>query len=325
MASISVIMLKEFSDAVRSKRFIILLLAFILLMAAAVANTYIAQSQGVTAPVAMPRGFLLLVASNLTSIMGFFAPILGIALGVDAVSGEREKGTLKMVLSQPVFRDMFINGKFLGTVAAISLAICVAFLVNIGGSIVAIGITPTAEEATRLALFLVFSILYAVAYYGIAVLISTVSKRTTISVIASIMIWAAFTFIITIIASLVAFSAVPIRIRPGQNMTITEEMRRELMEEFRARAAITESINMFTPNYHFSRAANYILQAQVRAGFAPGIFPERFGSPPSQQVFRPVSIVESLSAAWPNVLVLALIAIFTFMATYMVFTRQELR
>ncbi|MEM2027600.1 MAG: ABC transporter permease subunit [Candidatus Bathyarchaeia archaeon] len=159
MASVSVIASKEFSDIIGSKRFIILLSIFALLMIAAVASTYISATQGIAAPTAMPRGFLLSVASNLTSMMTYFAPILGIVLGVDAVSGEREKGTLKMVLAQPVFRDT-----------------------------------------------------YAVAYYGIAILISTVSKRTTVSVIASIMIWAVFTFILPIIVTMVAFSVTPIRI-----------------------------------------------------------------------------------------------------------------
>ncbi|MCX8188678.1 MAG: ABC transporter permease [Nitrososphaeria archaeon] len=31
--------------------------------------------------------------------MSSFAPIIGLALGFDAISGEREKGTLKIVLA----------------------------------------------------------------------------------------------------------------------------------------------------------------------------------------------------------------------------------
>ncbi|MEM2321308.1 MAG: ABC transporter permease subunit [Candidatus Bathyarchaeia archaeon] len=318
MASITVVASKEFSDIIRSKRFIVLLSVFVLLMVASVANVYISATQGVAAPAAMPRGFLLSVASSLTNIMVFFAPILGISLGVDAVSGEREKGTLKMVLVQPVFRDTFINGKFLGTIAAISLAVCIAFLVNIAGSIIALGITPTGEDAARLLLFLVFSIIYTLAYYGIAVLISTVSKRTAVSVIASIMIWTIFTFIISIVASMIAFSTVSIRIQPGQNITITPELREELMR----RAAIIETANMFTPNYQFSRAANYILRAFVRVGPPAPASPSRSPQQPPQ---RAVSIAESLVSAWPNILVLALIAAFTLIATYMIFVRQETR
>lgn len=125
MSNMFIVASKEFSDIIRSKRFIVLQSIFVLLMVAAIASTYISVTQGVTTPTAMPRGFLLSVASNLINMIAYFAPILGISLGVDAVSGEREKGTLKIVLVQPVFRDTFINGKFLGTIAAISLAVCV--------------------------------------------------------------------------------------------------------------------------------------------------------------------------------------------------------
>ncbi|MEM2168638.1 MAG: ABC transporter permease subunit [Candidatus Bathyarchaeia archaeon] len=318
MASASIIASKEFSDIIRSKRFIILLSIFVLLMIAAVTSTYISATQGIATPTAMPRRFLLSVASSLTGMMAYFAPILGIVLGVDAISGEREKGTLKMVLAQPVFRDTFINGKFLGTIAAISLAVCVAFLVNVGGSIIALGITPTDDDAARLLLFLIISIIYAIAYYGIAILISTVSKRTTISVIASIMIWAVFTFILPIIATMVAFSIAPIRIQPGQNVTITPE----LIREFRRRMAVTETVNMFTPNYHFNRAANNILRAFIGAGFMPeGGAPDQ----PPQQVIRTISVIESLAMVWSNILIIALIAAFTLIATYMLFVRQETR
>ncbi|MEM1783408.1 MAG: ABC transporter permease subunit [Candidatus Bathyarchaeia archaeon] len=188
-----------------------------------------------------------------------------------------------------------------------------------GGSIIALGITPTGDDAARLFLFLIISIIYAVAYYGIAILISTVSKKTTVSVIASIMIWAVFTFILPIIATMVVFSITPIRIQPGQNMTITPELR----EEIRRRITITETVNMFTPNYHFNRAANNILRAYIGAGFMPegGATSGR----PLQQAIRAVSIIESLAMVWPNILVIALIAVFTLIATYMLFVRQETR
>jgi ABC-2 type transport system permease protein len=326
MANLFVVASKEFSDIIKGKRFIILLAVFILLMTAAVANTYISATQGMATRPGLPMGFLRLVASGLTTMMSYFAPILGIALGVDAISGEREKGTLKMVLAQPIYRDTFIYGKFLGTLLAISLAIFATSLIEVSGCIIALGITPTSDDAIRLILFILFSILYTMAYYGIAILISTLSKKTTISVIAGVMIWATFTFIIPIVASLVAYSTVTIRIQPGQNITrirpgenMTAEAR-QIMEALRARTSIMETINMFTPNYHFTRIAQYILQAFVTIGiteFRPG------GG--ATLTTRPVTIMESLTSSWPNILVLALLTIATFIISSAIFTKQEAR
>ncbi|MEM2103520.1 MAG: ABC transporter permease subunit [Candidatus Bathyarchaeia archaeon] len=331
MADLFVVASKEFSDIIKGKRFIILLAAFALLMTAAVASTYVSETQGIFASLGLSRGFLRSVASGLTTMMAYFAPILGVSLGVDAVSGEREKGTLKMVLAQPIFRDTFINGKFFGTFLAISLAVSTVSFIVVSGCILMLGITPTGNDVARLILFVLFSILYTMAYYGIAVLISTIAKKTTISVIASVMLWATFTFIISIVASLVASSVTPIRIQPSQNVTsirprpgnVTIEQQ-QLMQALAQRTAISETINMFTPNYHFTRIAQYILQAYASVGFG-GFIPGAAGLVPSGETQRTISIVENLSSAWPNILVLVFITVFVFIATYLLFVRQEAR
>lgn len=327
MVSMFTVASKEFSDIVKSKRFLLLVAVFGLVMVAAVATVYLSATEG-TRGASMPRGFLGSVASSLVTMMSYFAPIMGIALGVDAISGEKEKGTLKLTLAQPIFRDTIINGKFLAAFLAISLATFIASLVNIGGSVLALGVTPTVEDVTRLMLFMLFSILFAMAFYGIATFLSTISKRTTQSVIVSVVLWVVFTFIISIVASLVASSMVPISFQPGQNMTIfrpgqnmtgnPEEIAR-LTEQFRSRTAITEAIESITPNYHFTRIARYILQISVNIGISPGA--GRVG----QTTTRAVSIMESLGSAWPNILVLTLVTALTFIASYMLFTRQEIR
>jgi len=270
--------------------------------------------------IAMPTGFLGRAAYMMATSMSYFVPVIGVALGCDAVSGEREKGTLKIVLAQPVHRDTFVTGKFVAALLAISLAVLIASLVNVGGSIVILGVTPTGEDIVRLVLFMLFSIVYAMSYYGIAILLSTVSKRTTQSVIMSVTLWAIFTFAIPIIASLVAYMYRPItgieRIGPGnvtrpfRNVTSPEEIRR-IVEQMRGRAAITEAINSITPNYHFTRITQYILN--ISGGFMQG------------GVNLRVSIYQGLISAWPHILVLILVACITLVASYIIFVRQEVR
>lgn len=307
--------LKEFSDIVKGRRFIVLVIVFGLLLTVAIASVYLTVMQNINIPgIAMPRGFLGRAAYTLIAMMSYFAPIIGLALGFDAISGEKEKGTLKIVLAQPVYRDIVINGKFLAALLATSLAILVASIMNISGVVFILGVTPTGEEVTRLVLFIAFSILFAMTYYSIAVLLSTVSKRTTQSMIIGVVLWAIFTFVIPIIASLVAFTVRPIRI--GQNIeNMTREEMQQLMEEMRSRTAIMEAINSFTPNYHFGRIVQYILN--VYTGMAIG--------PRNPAEARSISILEGLTSAWPNILVLVLVTAIAFIASYMIFMRQEIR
>jgi ABC-2 type transport system permease protein len=323
---------KEFSDIVRGKRFLILVIVFGLVMAMAVASVYlrVVQAAQQAGGIAMPRGFLGLAAYNLITTMSYFAPIIGLALGCDAISGEREKGTLKITLAQPVFRDTVINGKFLAAFMAISLAIIIASIADIGGSVLTLGITPTIDDIARLLLFMLFSILFAMTYYGLSAFLSTVSKRTTQSVIISVMLWAVFTFVIPIIATLVAFSLTPPSVRPFQNVTrpfqnaTSRQEYERLIEAMRRQSAIIETIQSVTPNYHFNRVAQYVLQAYagIRIG-AGGI--GAGGVAQGQAGTRNVSILESLIFAWPNILVLTVATIITFIASYIVFIRQEIR
>jgi ABC-2 type transport system permease protein len=318
MANMFTVASKEFSDIVRGKRFLLLVVVFGLVMTAAVANVYLSATQSAGGRPGMPTGFLRSVASSLVTMMSFFAPIMGIALGVDAISGEKEKGTLKLTLAQPIFRDTLINGKFLAAFLAISLATLIASLVNIGGSVLALGITPTGEDVARLMLFMLFSILFAMTFYGIAALLSTVSKRTTQSVIISVVLWVIFAFIISIVASLIASAMVPISFQPGQN--ITRDQNPEMIAAFTKRTAITETISSITPNYHFTKIAGYVLQVSVNIGMGFG-----GAGRPGQIDTRSVSIIESLGSAWPNILMLMLVTALTFIASYMLFTRQEVR
>jgi len=136
MADIFTVASREFSDIVRSKRFIILIIIFGLVMIIPMATIYVQVIH--TAPnlpgVPMPGGFLGMMAFMLSSTLSTFAPVMGLALGCDAISGDREKGTLKIILAQPVYRDTVINGKFLAATSAVSLAVLITSLASIGAS-----------------------------------------------------------------------------------------------------------------------------------------------------------------------------------------------
>ncbi|MDH5440157.1 MAG: ABC transporter permease [Candidatus Bathyarchaeota archaeon] len=301
MADVFAVASKEFSDIVRSKRFIILIVIFGLVMTIAMAAIYIQVIQAMSSlpEVPMPQAFLGMMALILSGTLSSFAPVMGVALGCDTISGEREKGTLKIVLAQPVYRDTVINGKFLAAASAVSLATLITSLASVGISIIIIGVTPTAGEAIRMALFLLFSVLFTMTYYGISTFLSTILKKTSQSVILSVVVWAVFTFVISIIASLVAITISRPTFMTGQP---SDE------ESIRRFTAIVEAISSVSPNYHFSKIGQYLLSPY---------------SPTAPQ--EEASIMSSLMYAGPNILVLVIVTALVFILSYITFTRQEVR
>jgi len=115
---------KELADNFGSRRFLIL---FILISLIGVFTTYLSSQAIVAKPAETPTEFLFLrlftsqtqSLPSFVSFLGFFAPLLGIIFGFDAINSEHSRGTMSLVLSQPIFRDSLINGKFLSNLATI--------------------------------------------------------------------------------------------------------------------------------------------------------------------------------------------------------------
>ncbi len=54
--------------------------------------------------------------------------ILSGAIGFDLISKEKEDGSLKTVLSSPIYRDALINGKAAGAIATLAITMAATFV-----------------------------------------------------------------------------------------------------------------------------------------------------------------------------------------------------
>lgn len=160
-----VIVNKEIADHVKSWRFIILI-GIIALTCMGSLYTALTNIGAAIKPNDPDGSFLFLklfTASDGTLpsfvlFINFLGPLLGIALGFDAVNSEQNKGTLSRMLSQPIHRDCIINAKFVAALIVIGIMLFVLGFLVMGFGLVAIGIPPTAEEFWRIVFFIITSI-----------------------------------------------------------------------------------------------------------------------------------------------------------------------
>ena len=131
---------------------------------------------------------------SLVTFTAIFIPIIGIALGFDAINSERSGGTLSRILSQPVFRDNVINGKFLAGIVTLSIMMMATILIVSGFGLRLIGVAPNPEEIIRLFLYLVLTIIYGAFWMGLAILFSVLFRRIATSLLSSIALWLFFGF-----------------------------------------------------------------------------------------------------------------------------------
>ncbi len=140
----SVVFWKELADHFSSRRFMILLILIVFSgLWAAYATGQAIRANTDTVPTQYV--FLLLLTSSgdtlfsLATFLGFFGPLVGITLGFDSISGEYARGTLSRVLSQPIYRDSLINGKFFAGLTTVAVLWGSILLLVIGLGITLLG------------------------------------------------------------------------------------------------------------------------------------------------------------------------------------------
>ena len=191
----AVVMRKELAEGLTSLRFVILL--GLLALAAAV-PIYAASSairdaaEGASGVGALFLALFTIGADPVPSfvaLVGFVAPLLGIAFGFDAINGERAQGTLPRLLSQPIHRDDVINGKFAAGLAMIAAAVTGMMLLVAGLGILRLGIVPAPSEVVRLIGWLILTIVYVGLWLAFATLCSVLVRRAATSALIAIGVW----------------------------------------------------------------------------------------------------------------------------------------
>src|SRR5690606_21584745 len=107
--------LKELSDHLSSARMRVL--EWLVVLTAA-ASLYGAVQSASAASGSDPFVFLRLFTNahaplpSFAALLGFLIPLVAIGLGFDAVNGEYGRRTMSRILSQPLYRDALLCGKF---------------------------------------------------------------------------------------------------------------------------------------------------------------------------------------------------------------------
>jgi Cu-processing system permease protein len=137
-----------------------------------------------SAPIGETRASPLSVTTvSLASLSVYLIPLIALMVSFDAIVGERERGTLLLLLSYPISRWQVIAGKFLGHVTILSLAIVLGY--GSAGLYLSTQADVSAGQWIQFGAMLGSSILMGGAFVALGYLISvTVSSRATAGGIA---------------------------------------------------------------------------------------------------------------------------------------------
>lgn len=181
----AVVARKDFEDAIRSRGLIAMTVLFTLLYAgAAYAYTFIGSSNPQATSVLSLINFLLLPATILVPIVGVFA-------GYRAIAGERETGSIKLLLGLPHTRQDVVVGKIVGRSTVVTVSTLVGFLVAAIVAAVLYGSFPAVDFVA----FGALTVLFALAFVGIGVGISAATGSTTKAIAGGFGVFFLFQFL----------------------------------------------------------------------------------------------------------------------------------
>ena len=110
----------------------------------------------------------------------------------DAISGERERGTLRMILSNSVSRSQILIGKFLGALLSIGLPFLIGVLINLFLLNAGSHISLEARDWGQLGVICLIATVYTSIFIALGLLISARVNQPEISLTILLLIWAVF-------------------------------------------------------------------------------------------------------------------------------------
>ena len=147
---------------------------------------------------------------DLTFIVSVFLSMLAVLYSYNAVTGEKENGTLKLLLANRTSRPVIILGKYLGNL--ISLLIPVLIPIILGLILLANypDISLGSEHWMRIFLLGILFLLYVTTFFTLGMLTSSLVSRSSISLVLSLLAWIAFIALIPRASVLLADMVYPL-------------------------------------------------------------------------------------------------------------------
>jgi len=118
--------------------------------------------------------------------------VLGIAMGFDLISKEKETKSLKILLSHPIYRDEVINGKALGGLLALAIALGITFIITFAILLLS-GIVPEGDELLKILVFGGAAFLMILSYFALSLFMSTVANDSGKALVYTLVIFVALT------------------------------------------------------------------------------------------------------------------------------------
>jgi len=154
--------------------------------------------------------FAVFGALDLMFIVKIVLSLFAILFTYDAIVGEKEKGTLKLALSNDVPRDRLILGKAIGGYISLLLPLLIPLLLSLLYLLIVPDVSLGGQDWARLMLIFLMFFLYLSVFFCLGLFVSARTSRSSTSFLVLLFVWVIFVMVIPKAAVITAGQAKPI-------------------------------------------------------------------------------------------------------------------
>ena len=174
-------------------------------------------------------------------VIGYVLSLLALLFTFDAVSGERERGTLRLMLVNSIPRHTVLLGKFLGALISLCIPTVLAILINLLVISTSSAVHLSGEAWERLGVIIVVALAYTCLFLALGLLVSTLTRRSSVSLVVLLLTWVIFVvFVPSTLASIASGLSSPISFEELQKRQ--NQRHRELWDAYRDRTSGDETL-----------------------------------------------------------------------------------
>ena len=152
--------------------------------------------------------------------------LLALIFAYDALAGEREHGTLRLVLTHPVRRGYILFAKYISAMLCLLVPLLISLLLSIILLTVSTSISWSSDDFLRIGGIILTSLLYISLFYLIGLCISAMTRRTSTALMLCMFTWG---FLVLVYPNLI-LTAVDIAPQPSEQISVHNQIK-QIWEE----------------------------------------------------------------------------------------------
>ena len=195
-----------------------------------------ARMHGITNPL-----LKLFASIDIVFIFEVVLSLIALIFAYDALAGERERGTLRLVLTHPVSRGQILLAKYISAMTCLLVPLLMSLILAVILLTTSTSISLSVDDFLRIGGIILSSVAYLSLFYFIGMLISAATRRTGTALMLAMFVWGFWVLVYpnVILATIASPDASQARGESAKNQIqqIWEELDRE-RKQFLANDAV---------------------------------------------------------------------------------------